>query len=128
MFYVQSTVHIADNSGGFIGMCVRVLGQNYRAAAGDAVVIAIKAIILNKKITHRRKRKVLKGTVRQAIVLRTGSKKRRAFNVFVKGSSNAVAILGNWGMPLATRAYGPGQYELKTSKFPKFANICEGVY
>jgi ribosomal protein L14 len=62
---------------------------------GDAVVISIKSILLNRKITHQRKRKVLKGTVRRAIVIRNAFQKKRNFNIFIKGSSNAVAILGN---------------------------------
>jgi ribosomal protein L14 len=49
-----------------------VLGNTKkRASAGDAVVISIKSIILNRKLVIKRKRKVLKGTVRVAIVLRT---------------------------------------------------------
>lgn len=127
MLYVQTIVNIADNSGGFIGLCVRILGQRKRAIIGDAVVISIKSILINRKITHQRKRKVLKGTVRRAIVLRNAFQKRRKFNVFVRGSTNAVAILGNWGMPLATRVIGPSYFELKISKYPKFSTISEGV-
>lgn len=95
MLYVQTIVQIVDNSGGYIGLCIRIIGQNKRASVGDAIVISIKTIILNRKITHRRKRKVLKGTVRRAIVVRTAYIRRRNFNIFVKGSSNSVAILGN---------------------------------
>lgn len=127
MLYVQTVVYISDNSGGYMGLCVRILGTNKRAAVGDCVVIAVKSIIINRKITHKRKRKVLKGTVRRAIVIRNSYQKRRNFNMFVKGSTNAVAILGNWGLPLANRIYGPSYYELKLSKYPKFATITEGI-
>lgn len=95
MLYVQTLVRIADNSGGFFGLCIRILGHNTRAQVGDCVVISIKSIILNKKITHQKKRKVLKGTVRKAIVIRNSFQKLRNFNIFVKGSTNVVAILGN---------------------------------
>lgn len=127
MLYVQSLVRISDNSGGYIGLCVRILGQNKRGAVGDAVVISIKSILLNKKVTHRKKRKILKGSVRRAIIIRNAYQKRRNFNIFIKGSSNAVAILGNWGLPLANRVIGPSYYELKISKYPKFAAISEGA-
>jgi ribosomal protein L14 len=127
MLYIHTIVNIVDNSGGFVGLCVQVIGQNKRARVGDALAISVKTILINRKITHRRKRKVLKGTVRRAIVLRVAYYKRRKNNIFFKGTTNAVAILGNWGLPLATRAKGPGHYELKLSKYPKFANICEGV-
>lgn len=128
MLIVSTVVRIVDNSGGLLGLCIRILGnQKYRAVAGDAIVVAIKSIILNRKLVIRRKRKVMKGTVRKVIVLRTSYQRRRSLNFFFKNSTNAVAVLGNWGLPLATRANGPGHYELKLSKFPKFANICEGV-
>jgi large subunit ribosomal protein L14 len=127
MLYVQTLVNIVDNSGGFLGLCIRILGQRDRALIGDALVISIKSILLNRKITHQRKRKVLKGTVRRAIVLRNAFQKRRKFNLFIKGSTNAVAILGNWGMPLASRVHGPSYFELKISKYPKSSTISEGV-
>lgn len=127
MLYTYTSLRIADNSGGFVGLCIQVLGQNKRGTAGDAIAMAIKTIILNRKVVVRRKRKVLKGTVRRAIVVRIPYYRRRFFNIFLRGSSNAVAILGNWGLPLATRIYGPAYFELKRSKFPKFTNIAEGV-
>lgn len=127
MLYVQTLVRIADNSGGFYGLCIKVLGQNKRAKVGDAIVISIKSIILNRKITHQKKRKVLKGTVRRAIVIRHAYQVPRGFNTFIKGTTNAVALLGNWGLPLANRVHGLSYLELKMSKFPKFAAICEGV-
>lgn len=127
MLYSYTSLKIVDNSGGFIGLCIRVLGQNKCGTTGDATAMAIKTIILNRKVVIRRKRKVLKGTVRRAIVVRVPYYRRRFFNIFLRGSSNAVAILGNWGLPLATRIYGPAYFELKRSKFPKFTNIAEGV-
>lgn len=127
MLYSYTSLKVVDNSGGFMGLCIRVLGQSKRGAIGDAIAFSVKSIILNRKIIVKRKRKVLKGTVRQAIVIRVPYYRRRFFNIFLRGSSNAIAILGNWGLPLATRIYGPAYFELKRSKYPKFANIAEGV-
>lgn len=127
VIFVQTFLRICDNSGGFYGLCLRVLKQNKRARVGDCVVISIKSIILNRKITHQKKRKIIKGTVRRAIVIRNAYQKIRSFNIFIKGTTNAVAILGNWGLPLANRIYGLSYYELKLSKYPKFATISEGV-
>lgn len=128
MLYVQTVVKIADNSGGFFGLCIRLLSNKKKADVGDAVVISVKSIFINKKLTHKRKRKVFKGTVRRAIVIRVAYQKKRSFNIFFKGSTNAVAILGNWGMPLANRVYGPTHHELKVSKYSKFNAICEGSF
>lgn len=127
MLFSHTILRIVDNSGGFIGLCIRILGQNKRGSVGDAIAFSVKSIILNRKVVVRRKRKVLKGTVRQAIIIRVPYYRRRFFNIFLRGSSNAIAILGNWGLPLATRIYGPAYFELKRSRYPKFANIAEGV-
>ena len=127
MLYTYTSLKIVDNSGGFLGLCIQVLGQARRGSTGDAIAMAVKSIILNRKVVLRRKRKVLKGTVRRAIVVRIPYYRRRFFNIFLRGSSNAAAVLGNWGLPLATRIYGPAYFELRRSKFPKFSNIAEGV-
>jgi ribosomal protein L14 len=71
MVFVSTIVRVIDNTGGFYAKCIGILTHSKLARIGDAVVIAIKSILLNKKITHRRKRKVLKGTVRKAVLLRT---------------------------------------------------------
>lgn len=95
MLYVQTVVRIADNSGGFFGLCIRVLEGKKKADVGDPIVLSIKSIFINKKLTHKKKRKVFKGTVRRAIVIRVAYQKKRNFNIFFKGSTNAVALLGN---------------------------------
>lgn len=127
MLYIQTFLRVCDNSGAFYGLCLRILKQNKRAYIGDPIVISIKSIIINRKVTHQKKRKVFKGTVRRAIVIRNAYQKIRSFNVFVKGSTNAAALLGNWGLPLANRIYGLSYYELRLSKYPKFSSISEGV-
>jgi ribosomal protein L14 len=96
MLYVHTTVSISDNSGGLLGLCIRILGSNKnRAAAGDAIIISVKTILINSKLTLKRKKKVLKGTVRTVIVLRTSYLRRRNSNFFFKNATNAVAVLGN---------------------------------
>lgn len=96
MLYVQTVIKISDNSGGLLGLCIRVLGSSKnRASAGDAIILAIKTILINRKLTLKRKKKVLKGTVKTAIVLRTSYIRRRSLNFFFKNSTNAAAILGN---------------------------------
>jgi ribosomal protein L14 len=71
MVFIQTIVRVIDNSGGFYAKCIGILTNSRLARVGDAVAITIKSILLNKKITHRKKRKVLKGTVRRAVLLKT---------------------------------------------------------
>jgi ribosomal protein L14 len=69
--YAETLLKIIDNTGGYFALCIRVLSNSKLGRPGDEVVIAIKSILLNKKVAHRKKRKVLKGTVRKAVLLRT---------------------------------------------------------
>ena len=129
MLFVQTIVKIADNTEGELGLCIGFLGNAGKiASAGDNIVISVKKTLLNRKLVIKRKKKVISGSVYKVIVIRTSYIRRRKENFFFKNSTNAVAVLGKWGMPMGTRAMGPGHFELKVSKFPKFASICEGVF
>lgn len=77
MVFVQTLLKVIDNTGGFYAKCIGILGNSKIARPGDEIVVAIKSIILNKKITHRKKRKVLKGTARRAVLLRSAYPFRR---------------------------------------------------
>lgn len=127
MIYVQSLLKVVDNSGGKLALCIRILANSKLGRVGTAVIISIKSIVINKKITHKKKRKVLKGTVRKAVILRTAHPIKRWGNINIKGTNNCVAILGNWDLPIANRIRGPVFLELRDSKFLKTALLSEGV-
>ena len=57
MVYVQTIVRVSDNSGGFLAMCIGILSQSPEAVVGDTLVISIKSILLNRKLTHQKKKK-----------------------------------------------------------------------
>jgi ribosomal protein L14 len=70
MVRVETYIRIIDNSGGFFGLCVRILTNSQIGRPGDEIVLAIKSILLNRKVIFRKKRKVFTGTVRRAVLLR----------------------------------------------------------
>ena len=72
MVLVQSLLRVIDNTGAYYASCIGILTNSRLAYVGDQLVIAIKSLILNKKVTHRKRRKVIKGTVRRAVLLRAG--------------------------------------------------------
>jgi len=114
MLYVQTIVHIVDNSGGFVGMCIRIIrSQTKIARPGDVIVMSVKSILLNRKLKIQPKRKVLKGHVYRAVVLRTSLPTFRFGGVSVRQEGNCVALLGKWDMPLVNRAVGPAMFEIK---------------
>lgn len=93
MVYVQSIAKIVDNSGGFYCLIIRILTNSILARPGDTLVISVKSIIFNKKILFQKKRKVFKGEVRRAVLLRSGSLKKRA-GIYLKSNTNSVALIG----------------------------------
>lgn len=124
---MQTLLKIIDNTGGFYAKCIGIIGNSKLARPGGEIVVAIKSVILNKKITHRKKRKVLKGTVRRAVLLRTTWPFKRWGNINLKCNSNAAAIVGTWDMPVGNRIYGPVLFEARASKFIRIAMLSEGV-
>jgi ribosomal protein L14 len=71
ILFIQTIIKIIDNTGGFYAKCIGVLTNSKLGRVGDQVVISVKSVLLNKKVTHHKKRKVLKGTVRRAVLLKT---------------------------------------------------------
>ncbi len=51
MVIVETILKIIDNSGGGFALCIRILTNSRIARPGDELVIAIKSIVLNKKVT-----------------------------------------------------------------------------
>lgn len=128
MVFIQTIVRVIDNSGGYFAKCIGIISNSRLARIGDAVVIAIKSILLNKKITHRKKRKVLKGTVRRAVLLKTSWIQKRWGNCYFKIMNKGVAIIGTWDMPVGNRIYGPIYFEARLTKYIKIAMLSEGSF
>ena len=127
MVYVQSTAKIVDNSGGFYCLIIRILTNSVLARPGDTLVISVKSIIFNKKILFQKKRKVFKGEVRRAVLLRSGSLKKRV-GIYLKSNTNSVALIGKWDMPIGNRILGPIMFEVRNTKYLKIAMLSEGVF
>jgi ribosomal protein L14 len=128
MVFIQTVVRVIDNSGGFYAKCIGILTNSKLARVGDALAITIKSILLNKKITHRKKRKVLKGTVRRAVLLKTSWIQKRWGNCYFRMLNKGVAIIGTWDMPIGNRIYGPIYFEARLTKYIKIAMLAEGSY
>jgi len=138
MIMVQTRLSIADNSGGLIAQCIKILGHSNRKVArvGDIIVVSIKSIPArpsgaegtssggkgsDKGMSTKNKAKqsfsgVRKGEVHKALIIRT--KVNSTLNPHgVQGMSfedNAVIILNNKQEPLGTRIFGPvNSYELR---------------
>lgn len=94
MIYVQTLLKIIDNTGGFTALCVKILSGRRRGYPGDEIVLAVKSILLNRKIVYKTRRKVLKGTVRKAVILRTCYMLKRWGNIRIKCFTSGAALIG----------------------------------
>ena len=126
MVYSGTFLNIIDNTGGNRALCIRVLSNSKLGVPGNLVVIAVKSIFINRKITYSRKKKVRKGTVKKCLLIRVSYTIKRWGNYYIKFESRGVALIGRWDLPIGTRIFGPIQYETRLSKYVRVAMLSEG--
>lgn len=122
MIQVQTILHVADNSGARLAMCIKVLGGSRRRYAniGDIIKVTIKEAIPRGKIK--------KGDVIKAIIVRTKKGIRRADGSVIRFDKNACVILNNTtNQPIGTRIFGPVTRELRTDVFMKIISLAPEV-
>jgi len=116
MIQVQTILKVADNSGGRIGQCIRIIGKSRAKTAqvGDIITVSIK-----KSRPHR---KIKKKDVCLAVVLRTKFGIRQKNGMKISFGENACALLTNRKdkSPMGTRIFGPiSTRELRDNGFMK---------
>jgi len=103
MIQVQSILKIADNSGGRVGQCIRIIGKSQAktAAVGDLITVSVK-----KSRAHR---KIQKKDVCLAVVLRTKFGTQQKSGIKFSFGENACALITSRKdkTPLGTRIFGP---------------------
>ena len=121
MIQTQSMLNVADNSGARAVMCIKVLGGSKRRTAnnGDVIKVAIKEALPQSKIK--------KGSVMNALIVRTKSGVRRSDGSKIGFDENAVVLLNNTRDPIATRIFGPVTRELRKAKFMKIVSLAPEV-
>ena len=89
MIQTQSMLSVADNSGARSVMCIKVLGGSKRRTAniGDVIKVAVKEALPQSKIK--------KGSVMNALIVRTKSGVRRPDGSKIGFDENAVVLLNN---------------------------------
>lgn len=121
MIQVQTSLQVADNSGGVRAMCIKVLGGSKRRYAniGDVIKVSIK------EATPRGK--VKKGDIYDAVVVRSAKGVRRPDGSLLKFDSNAVVLLNPKLEPVGTRIFGPIARELRGAQFMKIVSLAPEV-
>ena len=120
---IQSTTYLdsADNTGAKRLFCIKVLGGSGRryARLGDIVVVSIKEAIPNSKVD--------KGSVQQAVIVRTRKEQRRKDGFYVRFDNNAAVLITKDNEPMGTRVFGPIARELRVKGFMKIISLAPEV-
>lgn len=121
MIQMQTVLDIADNSGAKKVMCIKVLGGSHRryARLGDIVKVTVKEAIPNSKIK--------KGTVMEAVVVRTAKETRRPDGTYIRFDGNSAVLIKPDKEPVGTRIFGPVARELRQKRFMKIVSLAPEV-
>jgi large subunit ribosomal protein L14 len=107
MIQQESRCSVADNSGAKTVLCIRVLGGTRKryASLGDTIIVTVKSAMPGGEVK--------KGTVSQAIVVRTKKENRRQDGSYIRFDDNAVVLLNAANEMRGTRIFGPVARELR---------------
>ena len=121
MIQQESRLKIADNSGAKEVLCIRVLGGTKKryASLGDKIVVTIKNALPNGNIK--------KGSVANAVVVRTKKEIKRKDGSYIRFEDNAAILLNENDEPRGTRVFGPVARELRQKKFMKIVSLAPEV-
>ena len=121
MIQEQSILTIADNSGARRVMCIKVLGGSKRryAHVGDVIKVAIKEAIPTGKVK--------KGTVADAVVVRTRKDIKREDGSSIRFDDNAAVLVNTQKQPIGTRIFGPVSRELRSKDFMRIISLAPEV-
>lgn len=120
MIQMQTSLDVADNSGAKRIVAITVLGQRKKyAKVGDVVTATVKEAIPNGTVK--------KGEVVKAVIVRTGTKLRRADGSYLRFDKSAAVIVDDQNNPRGTRIFGPVARELREKNFMKIISLAPEV-
>ena len=107
MVQQESRLKVADNSGAREVLCIRVLGGTKKryASLGDKIVVTIKNALPSGNVK--------KGSISNAVVVRTKKEVRRKDGSYIRFEDNAAILLNENDEPRGTRVFGPVARELR---------------
>ena len=117
MIFVKSIIKVCDNSGARFVKCIRILKRKPKACAyiGDILIVSVKKAAPHKKIK--------KGSIQKAVVVRLVQNIRRTDGSRLKFFKSAVVLLLKQQLPIATRIFGPVFKELRSLKYFKIVSL-----
>ncbi|MBI2058657.1 MAG: 50S ribosomal protein L14 [Nitrospirae bacterium] len=129
----RSILEVADNTGVRKAQCIGMVGYAKKryARIGDIITISVREAIpqLMTRRTDKDKttRKLTKGEVVRAVVVRTRKEHKRRDGTTIRFDDNAIVLVGTDNEPLGTRIFGPVARELRGLKFMKIVSLAPEV-
>lgn len=110
MIYIGSVLKCIDNSGALTCRCLKIYKKTYksRGEVGDILLVAIKS--------YRPNRKVKRGELYKAILMRTVHQVKRYGSTYISTDDKSIVLLDSRGLLLGTRVLGPGLREVRASQ------------
>ena len=121
MIQMQTSLEVADTSGARrVEMIMPIGGSTGKIASlGDRIKVAVKEASPDGTIK--------KGTVQDAVIVRTRKEVRRADGTYVRFDQNAAVLIKEDGTPIGTRVFGPVARELRDKNFMKIVSLAPEV-
>jgi large subunit ribosomal protein L14 len=121
MISYLTRLDVADNSGARKIQCIKILkGSIHKTATiGDLIVVAIKKSKAGKKVK--------KGEIRKAVIVRIKKNFKRFDGSAVLFSSNAAILINAQMNPVGTRVFGPVTKELRQQKWTRILTMAPSI-
>lgn len=121
MIQMQTSLEVADNSGARrVEMIMPIGGSTGKIATlGDRIKVTVKEASPDGTIK--------KGTVQDAVIVRTRKEVRRKDGTYIRFDQNAAVLIKEDGTPIGTRVFGPVARELRDKNFMKIVSLAPEV-
>ena len=118
---MQTSLDVADNSGARrVEMIMGIGGSTGRTAGlGDRIKVTVKEAAPDGAVK--------KGTVHNAVIVRTRKEVRRKDGTYIRFDQNAAVLIKEDGTPIGTRVFGPVARELRDRNFMKIVSLAPEV-
>ncbi|HEX8491329.1 MAG TPA: 50S ribosomal protein L14 [Pyrinomonadaceae bacterium] len=121
MIQMQTSLDVADNSGARrVEMIMPIGGSTGKIASlGDRIKVTVKEASPDGTIK--------KGTVQNAVIVRTRKEVRRRDGTYIRFDQNAAVLIKDDGTPIGTRVFGPVARELRDKNYMKIVSLAPEV-
>ena len=119
---MQTSLDVADNSGARRVEMIQTIGGSTtrtRASLGDKIKVTVKEAAPDGAVK--------KGTVHNAVVVRTVKEVRRKDGTYIRFDQNACVLIKADDTPIGTRVFGPVARELRDRNFMKIVSLAPEV-